>query len=76
MRAAATQTQTRKTRFERWENVGTVFRVKDPGKLEGKHVLLVDDVVTTGATLEGCAQKILEVPGTRVSIATIAYAAR
>ncbi len=76
VRATATGTQTRKSRYERWENVGLVFRMNDPDALAGKHVLLVDDVVTTGATLEGCAQRLLEIPGTRVSIATIAYATR
>lgn len=63
--------QTRKNRYARWKNVETVFEIADKKKLEGRHVLLVDDVVTTGATLEACARKILEVPGTKVSIATM-----
>ena len=74
VRVKATTTQTRRSRYDRWKNVETVFKIKDHEKLEGRHVLLVDDVVTTGATLEACAQAILKVPGTMVSIATIAYA--
>lgn len=66
--------QTNKGRFERWENVKELFGVRDPKLLEGKHLLLIDDVVTTGSTLEACAQVLLKIPGTTVSIATIAYA--
>ncbi len=73
-RAIATSTQTRKSRFERWKNVEKIFKVKNPGDIEGKHVLLVDDVVTTGSTLEACANVILEIPETKVSIATLAVA--
>ena len=72
IRARASETQTRKSRFARWENVGEIFKVVAPEKIQGKHVLLVDDVVTTGSTLEACANKILEVPDTKVSVATIA----
>ncbi len=68
-------TQTRKGRFERWENVNDVFEVTDPCKFENKNILLVDDVVTTGATLEACAGKLLEIPDVKLSIATLAYAA-
>ena len=69
-----TSTQTKKNRIERVDNVERVFDIPNPTKLAGKHVLLVDDVVTTGATLEACANLLLEVPGTRVSLATIATA--
>ncbi|MFO7978245.1 MAG: phosphoribosyltransferase family protein [Bacteroidales bacterium] len=72
IRAAATATQTRKTRFRRWQNVETVFQVTRPDLLKNKNLLLVDDVVTTGATLEASATKLLEVPGVKVWIATIA----
>ena len=72
IRSNDTETQTKKSRIARWFNVGDAFRVEKELQLMGKHVLLVDDMVTTGATLEACANKILSVPGTSVSIATIA----
>ncbi len=68
------QTQTRKSRYNRWENVEYIFAVRNPEKLNDKHILLVDDVITTGATTEACAQVLLKVPGVRVSVAAIAYA--
>src|ERR1051326_888561 len=70
IRTFASETQTKKSRFARWKNVEEVFKVILPEKIKGKHILLVDDVITTGATLEACANKILEVPGTKVSVAT------
>lgn len=73
-RARHTQTQTKKTREERWLNVKDVFVLVNPEQYTGKHILLVDDVVTTGATLEACAQQLLQIPGAKVSIATIAVA--
>lgn len=73
-RKHASSTQTRKGRYDRWENIRDSFYVSDPAGLAGAHVLLADDVITTGATLEACARILLELPGTRVSVATIAYA--
>jgi ComF family protein len=73
-RHVASESQTRKSRFDRWENVRNIFRVTDPRLLSGKHILLVDDVITTGATLEACAMAILEIKGTSVSIASLAFA--
>lgn len=68
-----TETQTQKGRITRWENMANVFGVAQAELIENKHVLLIDDVVTTGASLEACALEILKVPGTTVSIATLAY---
>lgn len=73
-RVRRTESQTRKTRAERIENLAGAFSVRHARKLEGKHVLLVDDVLTTGATIEACAAAVLSVPGTRVSVATVAIA--
>lgn len=69
-----TDSQTRKGRFERWENVSGIFKVKNGDALSEKHLLLVDDVVTTGSTLEACCEPLLKIPGVRVSIATLASA--
>jgi ComF family protein len=74
IRAKATQTQTHRSRFLRFENMQEVFAIKHPERLEDKHVLLVDDVVTTGSTLEACGAELLKVPGLKLSVATIAYA--
>jgi ComF family protein len=73
-RVTATETQTKKTRFERWQNVEGIFELNNPEAFAGKHILLVDDVITTGSTLEACAQAILSKTNARVSIATLATA--
>ena len=74
VRNTASDSQTRKKRMERFENVNSVFTVKQPERIAGKHLLLVDDVLTTGATLESCGSILLEAPNTRLSLATIAIA--
>ncbi|MFA6402455.1 MAG: ComF family protein [Salinivirgaceae bacterium] len=74
LRKTFTQTQTKKSRYERWENVEEVFEVMHPEVLEGKHVLLVDDILTTGATLEGCAQVLQKAAQVKISIVTLGYA--
>ena len=73
-RVTATETQTRKSRFERWQNVEGIFDLTHPEYFSGKHILLIDDVVTTGSTLEACAHAILSQTNARVSIATLATA--
>ena len=72
-RLVFTKTQTKESRTSRWQNMEGVFRVTDPDQLKGRHILLIDDVVTTGASIEACGAVILEVPGTRLSIATVAF---
>ena len=74
IRTENTDSQTRKKRFSRWENMMNSFALKRANELKNTHILLIDDVVTTGATLEACAQKLLEIEGVKVSIATIAVA--
>ncbi len=74
VRLKATETQTHKSRFLRFENMQDVFTINNPESLINKHVLLVDDVVTTGATLEACGIELLKIEGLKLSIATIAYA--
>ena len=67
-------TQTRKTRWERWHNVEGIFQVVNSGSLENQHVLLVDDVITTGATLEACGDLLCKIPGLQLSVASFAFA--
>jgi ComF family protein len=74
VRVKSTETQTHKSRFLRFENMQEVFKVLNPEKLMDKHVLLVDDVITTGSTLEACSLQLLKIEGLKLSIATIAYA--
>lgn len=74
IRITPTQTQTRKSRFLRWKNVESVFHITNPSVFENRNILLLDDVVTTGSTLESCAAKLLECKGARVWIATAALA--
>lgn len=68
------ETQTKRGRFERWENVGSLFAVRNEQELAGKHLLLVDDVVTTGATLEACINALQTVPDIKISVVTLAFA--
>ena len=74
VRRKYTETQTRKSIFERWENVEGIFELHHAESLIGKHVLIVDDVLTTGATTVACASRIMEVEGIRISVLTLAVA--
>lgn len=76
VRKLPTETQTRKHRAERWENVDGSFSINNPASLKDKNVLLVDDVITTGATLEACGQVILQIPETRLNFAALAHASK
>lgn len=73
-RTKNTETQTNKSRPERWENVGQVFEVTDPAKVNGKKIFLVDDVITTGATLEACTITLMKAGCAEVSVGAIAAA--
>lgn len=74
IRNTATSSQTKKSRLERWKNVEKVFTISHTEQIKNKSVLLVDDVVTTGATLEACARALLEAEGQKISVAAIALA--
>jgi len=74
LRLAATNTQTRKGRADRWSNVKDAFSVAAIDRVAGKRVLLVDDVITTGATLEACGSHLIESGCASLSIACIAEA--
>ena len=73
-RAKATETQTRKGRSERWKNVAAGFYIEDESLLQQKHLLLIDDVITTGATIEACGSVILKAQPASLSIAALAWA--
>lgn len=73
IRKTGSKTQTRKSRYDRWTNVRDIFLVTDEEKLKGQHILLVDDVITTGSTIEACACEILKTEGTKVSVVALAF---
>lgn len=73
-RGVMTATQTKKSKLSRWQNVMDVFQLVDEEAAMGKRILLVDDVVTTGATLESCAMPLYEAGCASLSIACIAEA--
>jgi ComF family protein len=75
-RQSFTETQTHKSRYNRYENMQGVFALNEPDEIYGKHVLLVDDVVTTGSTIESCASILLSHGARAVSVACVAYAVR
>jgi ComF family protein len=76
IRSQHTDTQTKKDRIERWQNMEGKFVLVKPEAIMNKNVLLVDDVVTTGATLEACGAELLKAENVKLSIATLCYAAR
>lgn len=76
VRSVNTSTQTHKGKEERWLNVKDIFELRKAAQLEGKYVLLIDDVLTTGATLEACALRLSVVQGITIGCATAACAGR
>lgn len=75
-RVVDTKTQTKKKKYQRWENVEGIFALQQAHEFASKHILLVDDVITTGATLEAAWLAFKEVPGIQISVASIAFAAK
>ena len=74
IRRKNTETQTQKSALERWENVDGIFELHRSEHLAGKHILIVDDVLTTGATTVACASRLAEIEGVRISVLTLAMA--
>ena len=74
VRKKHTETQTSKSAYERWKNVDGIFHLRYPERFVGKHILLVDDVLTTGATITTCADVFRDVEGVRISVLTLAVA--
>lgn len=73
VRTMVSATQTKRSRYERWTNVEGIFRVTNPRTLQGKHILLVDDVITTGSTIESCTNELLKIEGVKVSVVALAF---
>ncbi len=73
-RKTANLSQTKKGLFERWKNVSGIFTVKNSEEFEGKHILLVDDVLTTGSTITACAEALSQVNNIKISVVTLAMA--
>ncbi len=73
VKSVNTKSQTRRNRFERYKNVTDTFLLKNEHHLIDKHVLLIDDVLTTGATVEACGNLLRNIKGIRLSLLTIAY---
>jgi len=69
-----TSTQTNKSRYDRFINVVDSYQVRQAELVENKHIFLIDDVLTTGATIEACSIKLLEIPGVKLSVGTLAWA--
>ena len=76
IRPAHTDTQTKKGRIDRWKNIEGKFLLTDPAVIAGKHILLVDDVITTGATLESCGEELLKAGNVLLSLAVLCYSTR
>lgn len=74
IRTEDSESQTRKSRLARWENVKTIFKAVNPIQIEGKKIIIIDDVMTTGATLEACATELLKKGAKEISVITIACA--
>ncbi|MBT8274185.1 MAG: ComF family protein, partial [Bacteroidia bacterium] len=70
----STSTQVFKKRWARWASTDTVFTIENSNKIRGKHILLVDDIITTGATIESCAAMLQKAKDVKISVASMAIA--
>lgn len=74
IRKKYTEPQTHKSTFDRWKNVDGIFELRHPESFSGKHVLILDDVLTTGSTIAACASCLMQVQGIQISMLTLAIA--
>jgi ComF family protein len=74
VRTSRSDTQTKRSRYDRWMNVEGIFSVENPEMLSGKHILIIDDVITTGSTIEACAGELLKIENVKVSVIALAVA--
>ena len=72
-RSGFSSTQTKRSRYDRWLNVEGIFTISDTEPLQNKHILLVDDVITTGSTIEACVAELMKVDNVKISVAAIAW---
>ena len=74
IKVKSTKTKVFEGRMSRWKNDGAIFSISEIKSLKGKHILLVDDIITTGATIEACAIELLKIDNIKLSVATMAIA--
>lgn len=74
IKVKSTKTKVFEGRLSRWNDDGAIFSISETGSLSGKHILLVDDIITTGATVEACAMELLKIDNIKLSLATMAIA--
>lgn len=73
-RTISNPTQTDRGKTQRWENVKGIFELKEPSKYSGRHILLVDDVITTGSTIEACVSALTQSPEIKISVVALGEA--
>lgn len=73
-RTGKSESQIRRGRYERWENVEGMFAVRKPSEIIGKHILVADDVITTGSTIEACVIALHQAGEVKVSVVAMAAA--
>ena len=73
-KSSSTSTQVFKKRIARWIDKDEVFTLANPSLIANKHILLCDDIITTGATIEACANELLKAPNVKISVVTMAIA--